>query len=95
MDVDEDEEEEDEEEYHYVYEDEEMDKEEEEVKKESNKMSDSLDEDKTLQEVKGLYEFFSNVTSFLHRSSLLFGPLCHHVSFVDVCKSVLHFMGDY
>ncbi|XP_074535086.1 amyloid beta precursor like protein 2 isoform X5 [Halichoeres trimaculatus] len=54
MDVDEDEEEEDEEEYHYVYEDEEMDKEEEEEKKESNKMSDSLDEDKSLQEVKAL-----------------------------------------
>ncbi|XP_074535081.1 amyloid beta precursor like protein 2 isoform X2 [Halichoeres trimaculatus] len=54
MDVDEDEEEEDEEEYHYVYEDEEMDKEEEEEKKESNKMSDSLDEDKSLQEVKAV-----------------------------------------
>uniref|UniRef100_A0A3B5BIK4 Amyloid beta precursor like protein 2 n=1 Tax=Stegastes partitus TaxID=144197 RepID=A0A3B5BIK4_9TELE len=52
----EDEEEEDEEEYHYVYEDEEADKEDEDEKKESSKMSESQDEDKTLQEVKGLYQ---------------------------------------
>lgn len=51
---DEDEDEEDEEEYHYVYEDEEADKEDEYEKKESSKMSESQDEDKTLQEVKGL-----------------------------------------
>ncbi|XP_070762615.1 amyloid beta precursor like protein 2 isoform X1 [Enoplosus armatus] len=44
------EEEEDEEEYHYVYEDEEADKEDEDDKKESSKMSESQDEDKTLQE---------------------------------------------
>ncbi|XP_044060079.1 amyloid-like protein 2 isoform X5 [Siniperca chuatsi] len=51
--VDEDEEEEeDEEEYHYVYEDEEADKEDEDEKKESSRMSESQDEDKTLQEVK-------------------------------------------
>uniref|UniRef100_UPI0037E86E3B amyloid beta precursor like protein 2 isoform X5 n=1 Tax=Semicossyphus pulcher TaxID=241346 RepID=UPI0037E86E3B len=54
VDVDDDDEEEDEEEYHYVYEDEEMDKEDEEEKKESNKMSESQDEDKTLQEVKAM-----------------------------------------
>lgn len=55
VDEDKDEEEEDEEEYHYVYEDEEADKEEEEdEKKETSKMSESQDEDKTLQEVKGL-----------------------------------------
>uniref|UniRef100_UPI0037E7C7C4 amyloid beta precursor like protein 2 isoform X1 n=1 Tax=Semicossyphus pulcher TaxID=241346 RepID=UPI0037E7C7C4 len=54
VDVDDDDEEEDEEEYHYVYEDEEMDKEDEEEKKESNKMSESQDEDKTLQEVKAV-----------------------------------------
>lgn len=53
VDQDEDEEEEDEEEYHYVYEDEEADKEDEDEKKESSKMSESQ-EDKTLQEVKGL-----------------------------------------
>lgn len=51
---DEDEDEEDEEEYHYVYEDEEADKEDEYEKKESSKMSESLDEDKTLQEVKAV-----------------------------------------
>ncbi|XP_033486869.1 amyloid beta precursor like protein 2 isoform X5 [Epinephelus lanceolatus] len=51
---DEDEDEEDEEEYHYVYEDEEADKEDEYEKKESSKMSESLDEDKTLQEVKAM-----------------------------------------
>ncbi|XP_070684715.1 amyloid beta precursor like protein 2 isoform X2 [Pempheris klunzingeri] len=50
----EEEEEEDEEEYHYVYEDEEADKEDEDEKKESSKMSDSQDEDKTLQEVKAV-----------------------------------------
>ncbi|XP_008287997.1 amyloid beta precursor like protein 2 [Stegastes partitus] len=50
----EDEEEEDEEEYHYVYEDEEADKEDEDEKKESSKMSESQDEDKTLQEVKAV-----------------------------------------
>ncbi|XP_070762616.1 amyloid beta precursor like protein 2 isoform X2 [Enoplosus armatus] len=48
------EEEEDEEEYHYVYEDEEADKEDEDDKKESSKMSESQDEDKTLQEVKAV-----------------------------------------
>ncbi|XP_034722398.1 amyloid-like protein 2 isoform X7 [Etheostoma cragini] len=48
----EDEDEDDEEEYHYVYEDEEADKEEEDEKKEISKMSESQDEDKTLQEVK-------------------------------------------
>ncbi|XP_058489671.1 amyloid-like protein 2 isoform X5 [Solea solea] len=53
LDEDEDEEEEeDEEEYHYVYEDEEADKEDEDEKKESGRMSESQDEDKTLQEVK-------------------------------------------
>ncbi|XP_044060078.1 amyloid-like protein 2 isoform X4 [Siniperca chuatsi] len=53
--VDEDEEEEeDEEEYHYVYEDEEADKEDEDEKKESSRMSESQDEDKTLQEVKAV-----------------------------------------
>lgn len=54
VDEDEEEEEEDEEEYHYVYEDEEADKEDEDEKRESSKMLDSQDEDKTLQEVKGL-----------------------------------------
>ncbi|KAI3354046.1 hypothetical protein L3Q82_018601 [Scortum barcoo] len=55
VDEDEDEEEEDEEEYHYVYEDEEADKEEDDgKKKESSKMSESQDEDKTLQEVKAV-----------------------------------------
>lgn len=50
--VDEDEdEEEDEDEYHYVYEDEEEDKEE---KKDGSKMSEDLDKDKILEEVKGL-----------------------------------------
>uniref|UniRef100_A0A1A8FL34 Amyloid beta (A4)-like protein 2 n=1 Tax=Nothobranchius korthausae TaxID=1143690 RepID=A0A1A8FL34_9TELE len=48
-----DEEEEDEEEYHYVYEDEEMDRDEDE-KKQSNKMSEKMDEDKILEEVKAL-----------------------------------------
>ncbi|XP_068569966.1 amyloid beta precursor like protein 2 isoform X5 [Cebidichthys violaceus] len=52
--VDEDEDEEDEEEYHYVYEDEEADKEDEYEKKESSKMSEIQDEDKTLQEVKAM-----------------------------------------
>lgn len=51
---DDEDEEEDEEEYHYVYEDEEADKEDEYEKKESRKMPESQDEDKTLQEVKGL-----------------------------------------
>ncbi|KAL3057704.1 hypothetical protein OYC64_008042 [Pagothenia borchgrevinki] len=51
---DEDEEDEDEEEYHYVYEDEEADKEDEYEKKESRKMPESQDEDKTLQEVKAV-----------------------------------------
>ncbi|XP_039643581.1 amyloid-like protein 2 isoform X1 [Perca fluviatilis] len=50
----EDEDEEDEEEYHYVYEDEEADKEDEDEKKEISKMSESQDEDKTLQEVKAV-----------------------------------------
>ncbi|XP_034722375.1 amyloid-like protein 2 isoform X3 [Etheostoma cragini] len=50
----EDEDEDDEEEYHYVYEDEEADKEEEDEKKEISKMSESQDEDKTLQEVKAV-----------------------------------------
>ncbi|XP_032361827.1 amyloid beta precursor like protein 2 isoform X2 [Etheostoma spectabile] len=50
----EDEDEEDEEEYHYVYEDEEVDKEDEDEKKEIGKMSESQDEDKTLQEVKAV-----------------------------------------
>ncbi|CAK6957914.1 amyloid-like protein 2 isoform X1 [Scomber scombrus] len=54
VDEDEDEEEEDEDEYHYVYEDEEADKEDEDDKKESSKMSENLDEDKTLQEVKAV-----------------------------------------
>uniref|UniRef100_A0A7N8WPG9 Amyloid-beta A4 protein n=1 Tax=Mastacembelus armatus TaxID=205130 RepID=A0A7N8WPG9_9TELE len=54
VEEDEDEEEEDEEEYHYVYEDEEADKEDEDEKKEISKMSESLDEDKTLQEVKAM-----------------------------------------
>ncbi|XP_053176495.1 amyloid-like protein 2 isoform X1 [Scomber japonicus] len=54
VDEDEDEEEEDEDEYHYVYEDEEADKEDEDDKKESSKMSESLDDDKTLQEVKAV-----------------------------------------
>ncbi|XP_070826120.1 amyloid beta precursor like protein 2 isoform X4 [Chaetodon trifascialis] len=53
-DEDEEEEDEDEEEYHYVYEDEEADKEDEEEKKESSRMSESQDEDKTLQEVKAV-----------------------------------------
>ncbi|TNN66628.1 Amyloid-like protein 2 [Liparis tanakae] len=48
------EDEEDEEEYHYVYEDEEADKEDEYEKKESSKMSESQDEDETLQEVKAV-----------------------------------------
>uniref|UniRef100_A0A1A8I0I9 Amyloid beta (A4)-like protein 2 n=1 Tax=Nothobranchius kuhntae TaxID=321403 RepID=A0A1A8I0I9_NOTKU len=48
-----DEEEEDEEEYHYVYEDEETDQDEDE-KKQSNKMSEKMDEDKILEEVKAL-----------------------------------------
>ncbi|XP_034403748.1 amyloid-like protein 2 [Cyclopterus lumpus] len=52
--VDEYEDEEDEEEYHYVYEDEEADKEDEYEKKESSKISESQDEDKTLQEVKAV-----------------------------------------
>ncbi|XP_078102013.1 amyloid beta precursor like protein 2 isoform X3 [Sander vitreus] len=50
----EDEDEEDEEEYHYVYEDEEADKEDEDEKEEISKMSESQDEDKTLQEVKAI-----------------------------------------
>ncbi|XP_078102011.1 amyloid beta precursor like protein 2 isoform X1 [Sander vitreus] len=50
----EDEDEEDEEEYHYVYEDEEADKEDEDEKEEISKMSESQDEDKTLQEVKAV-----------------------------------------
>ncbi|XP_030007124.1 amyloid-like protein 2 isoform X2 [Sphaeramia orbicularis] len=50
---DEDEEDEDEEEYHYVYEDEEAEKDIEADKKQS-KMSDSQDDDKTLQEVKAV-----------------------------------------
>ncbi|XP_040902907.1 amyloid-like protein 2 isoform X1 [Toxotes jaculatrix] len=54
VDEDEDEEEEDEEEYHYVYEDEEADKDDEDEKKEGSKMSESQDEDKTLQEVKAV-----------------------------------------
>ncbi|XP_026223354.1 amyloid-like protein 2 isoform X1 [Anabas testudineus] len=56
VDEDKDEEEEDEEEYHYVYEDEEVDKEDEDEdeKKETSKMSESPDEDKTLQEVKAV-----------------------------------------
>ncbi|XP_037630187.1 amyloid-like protein 2 isoform X2 [Sebastes umbrosus] len=54
VDEDEDEDDEDEEEYHYVYEDEEADKEDEYERKESNKMSESQDEDKTLQEVKAV-----------------------------------------
>ncbi|XP_022617213.1 amyloid-like protein 2 isoform X2 [Seriola dumerili] len=54
VDEDEDEEEEDEEEYHYVYEDEEADREDEDEKTEANKMSESQDEDKTLQEVKAV-----------------------------------------
>ncbi|XP_056139703.1 LOW QUALITY PROTEIN: amyloid-like protein 2 [Lampris incognitus] len=56
-DVGEDEEDEDEEEYHYVYEDEEADRddeEEEEKRENSSRMSDSRDEDKTLQEVKAV-----------------------------------------
>uniref|UniRef100_A0A671XUG8 Amyloid beta (A4) precursor-like protein 2 n=1 Tax=Sparus aurata TaxID=8175 RepID=A0A671XUG8_SPAAU len=48
------EEEEDEEEYHYVYEDEEADKEDEDERRESSKMDESQDEDKTLQEVKAV-----------------------------------------
>ncbi|XP_034078909.1 amyloid-like protein 2 isoform X1 [Gymnodraco acuticeps] len=51
---DDEDEEEDEEEYHYVYEDEEADKEDEYEKKESRKMPESQDEDKTLQEVKAV-----------------------------------------
>ncbi|XP_035478234.2 amyloid-like protein 2 isoform X5 [Scophthalmus maximus] len=56
LDGDEDgeEEEEDEEEYHYVYEDEEVDREDEDEKKDGSKMSESQDEDKTLQEVKAV-----------------------------------------
>lgn len=53
VDEDEDEEEEDEEEYHYVYEDEESEKGDEDEEEDSSKMSESQ-EDKTLQEVKGL-----------------------------------------
>ncbi|XP_010738000.2 amyloid beta precursor like protein 2 isoform X2 [Larimichthys crocea] len=55
-DEEDEEEDEEEEEYHYVYEDEETDKEDEDEdeKKESSKMSDSQDEDKTLQEVKAV-----------------------------------------
>uniref|UniRef100_A0A8C6KVB1 Amyloid beta (A4) precursor-like protein 2 n=1 Tax=Nothobranchius furzeri TaxID=105023 RepID=A0A8C6KVB1_NOTFU len=56
IDLDEDdaaEEEEDEEEYHYVYEDEETDQDEDE-KKQSNKMSEKMDEDKILEEVKAV-----------------------------------------
>lgn len=45
---------EDEEEYHYVYEDEEAEKDDDDEKKESSKMSESQDEDKTLQEVKAV-----------------------------------------
>ncbi|XP_059186695.1 amyloid-like protein 2 isoform X4 [Centropristis striata] len=54
VDEDEDEDEEDEEDYHYVYEDEEVDKEDDYEKKDSSKMSESQDEDKTLQEVKAV-----------------------------------------
>ncbi|XP_028274718.1 amyloid beta precursor like protein 2 [Parambassis ranga] len=54
VDEDEDEEEEDEEEYHYVYEDEEADKEDEDEKRESSRMAENQDEDKTLQEVKAV-----------------------------------------
>ncbi|KAM9853766.1 amyloid beta precursor like protein 2 [Aulostomus maculatus] len=50
--VDEEEDEEDEEEYHYVYEDEEVDRDDKDEK--SSKMSESADEDKTLQEVKAV-----------------------------------------
>uniref|UniRef100_A0A665VP35 Amyloid beta (A4) precursor-like protein 2 n=1 Tax=Echeneis naucrates TaxID=173247 RepID=A0A665VP35_ECHNA len=51
-DLDEEDEVEDEEEYHYVYEYERPEEEAEDEKKEGSKMSESQDEDKTLQEVK-------------------------------------------
>ncbi|XP_029372843.1 amyloid beta precursor like protein 2 isoform X3 [Echeneis naucrates] len=54
VDEDEDEEVEDEEEYHYVYEYERPEEEAEDEKKEGSKMSESQDEDKTLQEVKAV-----------------------------------------
>lgn len=57
-DEDEQEVDDEEEEYHYDYEDEDMDKEEEEEKTESSKTTESQDEEKTLQEVKGVFSFF-------------------------------------
>ncbi|KAM7412700.1 hypothetical protein PAMA_020194 [Pampus argenteus] len=54
LEEDEDEEAEDEDEYHYVYEDEEADREDEDGKKESSNMSESQDDEKTLQEVKAM-----------------------------------------
>ncbi|KAM7412696.1 hypothetical protein PAMA_020194 [Pampus argenteus] len=54
LEEDEDEEAEDEDEYHYVYEDEEADREDEDGKKESSNMSESQDDEKTLQEVKAV-----------------------------------------
>ncbi|XP_037533572.1 amyloid-like protein 2 isoform X2 [Nematolebias whitei] len=50
----EEEEEEDEEEYHYVYEDEEADREDEDEKRPSSKVSEKVDEDKILEEVKAV-----------------------------------------
>ncbi|XP_029027302.1 amyloid-like protein 2 isoform X5 [Betta splendens] len=50
----EDEDEDEEEEYHYAYEDEEADKEDEDDRRESSKMSESPDEDESLQEVKAV-----------------------------------------
>uniref|UniRef100_A0A665VQJ3 Amyloid beta (A4) precursor-like protein 2 n=1 Tax=Echeneis naucrates TaxID=173247 RepID=A0A665VQJ3_ECHNA len=55
-DLDEEDEVEDEEEYHYVYEYERPEEEAEDEKKEGSKMSESQDEDKTLQEVKGFLQ---------------------------------------
>ncbi|KAM7398967.1 hypothetical protein PAMP_018266 [Pampus punctatissimus] len=54
LDEDEDEEVEDEDEYHYVYEDEEADREDEDDKKENSNMSESQDDEKTLQDVKAV-----------------------------------------
>uniref|UniRef100_A0A8D2ZGA0 Amyloid-like protein 2 n=1 Tax=Scophthalmus maximus TaxID=52904 RepID=A0A8D2ZGA0_SCOMX len=60
----------DEEEYHYVYEDEEVDREDEDEKKDGSKMSESQDEDKTLQEVKGFLSNFDLHSTFYSSSVL-------------------------
>lgn len=64
------EDEEDEEEYHYAYEDEEAVKEDEDDKRETGKMSESPDEDKTLQEVKG-WSIQSSHLSIKPRATIL------------------------